>query len=90
MAQNPHEERSSIPGVYYINIFEVGLKQVCVSLTDSAGARLWQALDQERPLQVVGTVNAYAALLAERTGFQIFNALPTSSNRFPVLPRWGW
>jgi methylisocitrate lyase len=36
----------------------------------SAGARLWSALDSERPLQVVGAVNAYAALLAERAGFK--------------------
>ncbi len=37
---------------------------------DSAGARLWSALDVERPLQVVGAVNAYCALLAERAGFR--------------------
>ena len=37
---------------------------------DSAGARLRAALDHERPLQVVGTVNAYSALLAERAGFK--------------------
>jgi methylisocitrate lyase len=36
----------------------------------SAGARLWQALDQERPLQIVGAINAFAALLAERAGFR--------------------
>jgi methylisocitrate lyase len=36
----------------------------------SAGARLKAALDAERPLQVVGTINAYSALLAERTGFR--------------------
>jgi methylisocitrate lyase len=36
----------------------------------SAAARFWQALDDERPLQVVGTINAYAALLAERAGFK--------------------
>jgi methylisocitrate lyase len=36
----------------------------------SAGARLRAALTQERPLQVVGTVNAYSALLAERAGFR--------------------
>src|SRR5512140_2711149 len=36
----------------------------------SAGARLWTALEQERPLQVVGAVNAYSALLAERAGFR--------------------
>jgi methylisocitrate lyase len=36
----------------------------------SAGARLRAALAHERPLQVVGTVNAYSALLAERAGFR--------------------
>src|SRR5487761_2742160 len=36
----------------------------------SAGARLWSALDTERPLQVVGAINAYSALLAERSGFR--------------------
>ncbi len=36
----------------------------------SAGARLRAALEFERPLQVVGTVNAYAALLAGRAGFR--------------------
>jgi len=38
--------------------------------TVSAGARLWSALDAERPLQVAGAINAYAALLAERAGFR--------------------
>jgi methylisocitrate lyase len=36
----------------------------------SAGARLWSALEAERPLQVAGAINAYAALLAERAGFK--------------------
>ncbi len=36
----------------------------------SAGARLRSAIDTERPLQVVGTVNAYSALLAEQSGFR--------------------
>ncbi len=36
----------------------------------SAGARLRVAVHQERPLQVVGTINAYSALLAERAGFR--------------------
>jgi len=38
--------------------------------TPSAGARLRAAVDAERPLQLVGTVNAYSALLAERAGFR--------------------
>ena len=36
----------------------------------SAGARLRSAVEAERPLQIVGTVNAYAALLAQRAGFR--------------------
>src|SRR5690242_6687063 len=36
----------------------------------SAGARLRAALELERPLQIVGAVNAYSALLAEAAGFR--------------------
>ena len=36
----------------------------------SAGARLRAAVEVERPLQVVGTINAYAALLAQKAGFR--------------------
>lgn len=36
----------------------------------SAGRRLRDALEVERPLQVVGVVNAYCALLAEQAGFR--------------------
>lgn len=39
-------------------------------MPSSAGERFWQALDAERPLQVAGAINAYAALLAERAGFR--------------------
>jgi methylisocitrate lyase len=39
-------------------------------LSPTAGARLRAALEIERPLQVVGTINAYAALLAESAGFR--------------------
>src|SRR5262245_27379580 len=35
-----------------------------------AGARLRVALAAERPLQVVGVINAYAAILAEKSGFK--------------------
>jgi methylisocitrate lyase len=35
-----------------------------------AGARLRAALEAERPLQLAGTVNAYAALLARTAGFK--------------------
>lgn len=37
---------------------------------DSAGSRFWSALDVERPVQVVGVINAYSALLAQRAGFR--------------------
>lgn len=36
----------------------------------SAGGRLRTAVAEERPLQVVGAINAYSALLAERAGFR--------------------
>lgn len=36
----------------------------------SAGSRFRQALDEERPLQVPGTINAYSALLAANAGFK--------------------
>jgi methylisocitrate lyase len=36
----------------------------------SSGARFRAALKEERPLQVVGAINAYAARLAERSGFK--------------------
>ena len=39
------------------------------SLT-SAGARFRDAIAQETPLQVVGVINAYAARLAEASGFK--------------------
>lgn len=36
----------------------------------SAGRRFRQALTEEQPLQVAGTINAYTALLAEKAGFR--------------------
>src|SRR4051812_49381202 len=36
----------------------------------TAGSRFRDAVEAERPLQIVGTVNAYAALLAGRAGFK--------------------
>ncbi len=36
----------------------------------SAGARLRAALVSEKPLQVVGVLNAYTALLAQQSGFR--------------------
>lgn len=37
---------------------------------ESAGARLQRALQEENPLQVMGTINAYAAMMAERVGYR--------------------
>jgi methylisocitrate lyase len=39
-------------------------------LISSAGERFWSALAAENPLQIVGTINAYSALLAEQAGFR--------------------
>src|SRR2546430_10212038 len=36
----------------------------------SPGARLRAAVETEQPLQVVGAINAYCAMLAERAGFR--------------------
>ncbi len=41
-----------------------------MSHTSSAGRRFRDALAIETPLQVVGTINAYSALMAERVGFR--------------------
>ena len=37
---------------------------------NTAGERFRQALAEEAPLQIVGAINAYAALLAERVGYR--------------------
>src|SRR3954463_13314480 len=39
-------------------------------MADTAGKKLREAIETERPLQVVGTINAYCALLAEHAGFR--------------------
>ncbi len=36
----------------------------------SAGQKLWDALSEESPLQVVGVINAYAAMMAKEVGFR--------------------
>ena len=36
----------------------------------SAGAKFRQALVNNKPLQVVGTINAYSAMMAEQIGHQ--------------------
>ena len=37
---------------------------------DSAGLRFRQAVKDESPLQVVGAINAYHAILAEKSGYK--------------------
>jgi methylisocitrate lyase len=44
--------------------------KIATKTVDSAGARLRAALSEERPLQVVGTINAYVARMAQATGFR--------------------
>jgi methylisocitrate lyase len=41
-----------------------------MTVINSAGARFRAALATEKPLQVIGTINAYSAMLAERAGFK--------------------
>ncbi len=41
-----------------------------MSTIHSAGDSLWQAMGEESPLQVVGTINAYSALQARKSGFK--------------------
>jgi methylisocitrate lyase len=43
---------------------------IIVAVTITPGRRFRDALAAERPLQVVGAINAYCALLAERAGFR--------------------
>jgi methylisocitrate lyase len=40
------------------------------TINNSPGKRFRDAVEAERPLQVVGTINAYCALLAEQAGFR--------------------
>ena len=39
-------------------------------MTQSAGSKLLKAIGEEKPLQVVGTINAYTAILAESAGYK--------------------
>lgn len=45
-------------------------KKIRKSPSHSAGAALWKAMRIEHPLQIAGTINAYSALLAARSGFR--------------------
>src|SRR3981081_2408401 len=39
-------------------------------MSKTAGLKFKEAMEEENPLQVVGTINAYCARLAERAGFR--------------------
>src|SRR3981081_4592208 len=39
-------------------------------MSKTAGLKFKEAMEEENPLQVVGTINAYCARLAERAGFK--------------------
>jgi methylisocitrate lyase len=53
------------------------------------GARLRAALSEEKPLQIVGAINAYAAVMAERVGFRALYlsgaGVANASHAFPDL-----
>ena len=46
------------------------LSSAAAAVLVSPGARFRDAVSQEKPLQIVGTINAYAARLAQRVGFR--------------------
>lgn len=46
------------------------LNSLVLRMTQTPGARFRAALDEECPLQIVGAINAYSALLAQRAGFK--------------------
>lgn len=39
-------------------------------MSTSPGKKFWEALSAEKPLQIAGTINAYAAMMAEKIGFR--------------------
>lgn len=41
-----------------------------MSRPESAGARFRRALAEEKPLQIMGTINAYCAMMAEQVGYR--------------------
>ena len=57
----------------------------------SPGARLRFALQTERPLQIVGVIHAYAAILAESTGFKaLYLSGAGVANACFGIPDIGW
>jgi len=58
-------------------------------MAESAGNRFFEALNLEKPLQMVGTINAYTAIMAQRVGFHAIYlsgaGVANSSYGFPDL-----
>jgi methylisocitrate lyase len=52
------------------SVFSVAKKGVNMQQTTSAGARFRAALAAEQPLQIIGAINAYHAMLATQSGFK--------------------
>ncbi len=46
------------------------MSNTSISTSASAGARFRAALAEEKPLQIVGTINANHSLLAKRAGYR--------------------
>lgn len=56
-----------LEGIY---LADTDVNDKVMNINESPGSRFRQALAQENPLQIVGTINAYAALMAKRVGFR--------------------
>src|SRR5688572_19676058 len=54
----------------FLRPLDLSAQHCSVSNALSPGARFRAALAAERPLQIAGAINAYAALLAQRAGFR--------------------
>ena len=52
----------------------------------SAGRRFRAALDAERPLQIVGAINAVSALMAKQAGFLLGGACFTRTRQHMESP----
>ena len=50
-------------------------------MSSSAGDRLRAAVEAEKPLQVVGTINAYSALLAQRAVFKALTSISRDTKK---------
>src|SRR4051812_25164104 len=62
--RHPRQTRMSAPQYHRLHV------NMSVESSRSPVARFRAALASEKPLQIVGTINAYAALLARRAGFR--------------------